>query len=78
MDVGLILVISIGVLAATIFAWPVWFRAWVRHRRKSDPRFIPPLGLGVFDEIYRPATYAATQEQKQEARKTDETGARER
>ena len=33
------------------------------------------IGLGIVDEIYRPATYAATQEFKQERRKTDEAPA---
>jgi len=32
----------------------------------------------VFDEVYRPATYAATQELRVERRKTDEAGTRER
>lgn len=78
MDAGLIAVIGLGVFAATLAFWPLWFRAWVRHKREADPRFIPPTGLGVFDEVYRPATYAATQEVRVERRKTDEAGTRER
>jgi hypothetical protein len=78
MDAGLLALIAIGLFALSLAFWPVWFRAWVRHKRTSDPRFIPPSGLGIFDEVYRPATYAATQELKAERRKTDEAGARER
>lgn len=78
MDAGLLAIIAIGVFAASMAFWPLWFRAWVRHKREADPRFIPPTGLGIFDEVYRPATYSATQELKVERRKTVETGNRER
>jgi len=71
MDVGLIALIGLGIFAATMAFWPAWFRAEVRRKREKDPRYIPPTGLGVFDEIYRPATYAAVQELKVERRKTD-------
>ena len=36
------------------------------------------IGLGIVDEIYRPASHAAIQEQKLEARNTDEAGDRAR
>ena len=72
MDAGLVAVVAIGVFAVSLAFWPLWFRAWVRHKRVADPRFIPPTGLGIFDEIYRPASHAAIQEAKQEARKSDE------
>jgi len=70
MDVGLIALIGLGVFAATMAFWPAWLRAEVRRKREKDPRYIPPTGLGVFDEIYRPATYAAVQELTVERRKT--------
>jgi len=75
MDTGLIAVIGLGVFAASLAFWPIWFKSWVRRRVAHDPRFIPPTGLGIFDEIYRPATHSAVQEQKQEAHKTDEAPA---
>lgn len=78
MDAGLVALLAVGGFALSMAFWPLWFRTWVRHRRAADPRFIPPTGLGVFDEVYRPATYAATQELRVERRKTDESGARER
>ena len=75
MDTGLIAIVAVGVFAATLAFWPMWFKAEVRRKKAKDPRYMPPTGLGIFDEIYRPATHAAIQQQKQEARKTDEAPA---
>jgi hypothetical protein len=71
MDAGLIALVGLGVFATSMAFWPAWFKAEVRRKKARDPRYIPPTGLGIFDEVYRPATYAATQELRQERRKSD-------
>ena len=61
MDVGLLALIGILALAATVFAWPALFRASVRRKKRNDPSYSHRSGLGVFDEIWHPHANNASQ-----------------
>jgi hypothetical protein len=61
MDAGWWIGAALIALAATIFFWPTWFKAYVRHKRRTNPDYSRASGLGVFDEIWHPHARNASQ-----------------
>ncbi|HEY1529694.1 MAG TPA: hypothetical protein VGF80_02695 [Galbitalea sp.] len=56
--------IVFGLFVLSIFFWPALLRWDTARRRRRDPRYIPPSGLGVFDEIYHPSAFESSQVQE--------------
>lgn len=49
-----------------MLAWPAWFKAETRARRRKNPGYMPPHVMGVMDEVFYPSHHQASQIQETE------------
>ena len=60
------MLVGVVLFCGFMLAWPVWFKAETRARRRKDPRYTPPHVMGVMDEVFYPSHHQASQVQEVE------------